>query len=70
MATVFARNKTIGSKYGTVEETTALLNVNVAPLGVPIDEKRSWWQRRARPDPDAIATQAGGRSIVAAVPVD
>jgi hypothetical protein len=28
-----------------------------APLGVPADEKRFWWQRKKTYDPNAIATQ-------------
>ena len=28
-----------------------------APLGVPTEEKRFWWQRNKTYDPDAIATQ-------------
>ena len=28
-----------------------------APLGVPAEEKRFWWQRNRTYDPDAIATQ-------------
>ncbi|KAF3345578.1 hypothetical protein VD0002_g2796 [Verticillium dahliae] len=58
MATVLTRNKTKISKYGTTEETTSLLAIDVAPLGAPIDEKRFWFQRRRNYDPDAIATQA------------
>ncbi|CRK15674.1 putative transporter like protein [Verticillium longisporum] len=58
MATVLTRNKTKISKYGTTEETTSLLAIDVAPLGAPIDEKRFWFQRRSNYDPDAIATQA------------
>ncbi|KAM9884885.1 transporter YIL166C-like protein 3 [Verticillium dahliae] len=58
MATVLTRNKTKISKYGTTEETTSLLAIDVTPLGAPIDEKRFWFQRRRNYDPDAIATQA------------
>lgn len=58
MATIFSK-RAKASKYGTSEETTSLLSVDVAPLGVPPEEKRFWWQRRKPYDLDAIATQAG-----------
>jgi MFS transporter, ACS family, DAL5 transporter family protein len=59
MATVLTKGRIKASKYGSTEETTALLSADVAPLGVPLNEKRFFWQRRRGPDPDAIATQVG-----------
>ncbi|KAH7353835.1 major facilitator superfamily domain-containing protein [Plectosphaerella cucumerina] len=57
MATVLTKGRIKVSKYGSTEETTALLSADVAPLGVPLNEKKFFWQRRRGPDPDAIATQ-------------
>lgn len=57
MATVLTKGRPKVSKYGSTEETTALLSADVAPLGVPLDEKRFFWQRRRAPDASAIATQ-------------
>jgi hypothetical protein len=37
-------------------KTTEITYV-AAPLGVPVDEKRFWWQRNKTYDPNAIATQ-------------
>lgn len=37
-------------------QTTEIVT-SIAPLGVPADEKRFWWQRSKSYDVDAIATQ-------------
>lgn len=63
MATVLARTNSSDKKQGTITVTTTPL-INIPPLGVPIDERRFWWQRLKTYDPDAIATLVCGRSIL------
>ncbi|KAK9788113.1 putative Phthalate transporter [Seiridium cardinale] len=52
MATVFARGS--GNKEYPTESTISLNNI--APLGVPLEEKRFFFQRTRHYNPDAIAT--------------
>ncbi|KAK6071935.1 phthalate transporter [Seiridium cupressi] len=52
MATVFARGS--GNKEYPTESTISL--DNIAPLGVPLEEKRFFFQRTRHYNPDAIAT--------------
>ena len=55
MATVLAKFKTLDEKIGTATTSTTSLS-SIPPLGIPIDEKRFWWQRAKAYDPDATAT--------------
>jgi hypothetical protein len=48
----------LGEKYEkTAGRVRAAEVYTGAPLGVPSEEKRFWWQRGKTYDPDAIATQ-------------
>ncbi len=55
MATVLAKFKTLDEKIGTATTSTTSLS-SIPPLGIPIEEKRFWWQRARGYDPDANAT--------------
>ena len=55
MATVLAKFKTLDEKIGTATTSTTSLS-SIPALGIPVEEKRFWWQRAKAYDPDATAT--------------
>lgn len=62
MATVLTREKKAAAPEIQVtsksEPSTSKTSLDEIPsLGVPIEERRFWWQRAKAYDPDAIATQ-------------
>ncbi|KAH8879002.1 MFS general substrate transporter [Thozetella sp. PMI_491] len=55
MSTVLTKIKGLDEKVGTASTSTTSLS-SIPPLGVPVEEKRFWWQRALSYDPDAVAT--------------
>ncbi|KAI1398605.1 MFS general substrate transporter [Hypoxylon fuscum] len=49
--------KEVGDKKTATESTTSLNSDGVSPLGVPLEEKRFWFQRGKEFDHESIATQ-------------
>jgi hypothetical protein len=47
----------LGDEKKAVKVKTTTAYETAAPLGVPSQEKRFWWQRGTKYDPNAIATQ-------------
>ncbi|KIH92620.1 hypothetical protein SPBR_02601 [Sporothrix brasiliensis 5110] len=59
MATVFARDKSALATVVSLSDSDAsdTQRAGVPDLGLPVQQKQFWWQKRGAYDPDAIATQ-------------
>ena len=58
MATVFAKDKGAGATVESLSDSdVSASRVGIPELGLTVEGKQFWWQKRGRYDPSAIATQ-------------
>ncbi|CAK7217661.1 hypothetical protein SBRCBS47491_003236 [Sporothrix bragantina] len=60
MATVFTKDKAALATVSSLSDSDISVDGNrsgVPELGLPVQQKQFWWQKRGAYDPDAIATQ-------------
>lgn len=60
MATVLAKDKSAFATVVSLSDSDVSANAQrsgIPELGLPVQQKQFWWQKRGAYDPDAIATQ-------------